>query len=278
VARVLWVTLGLNLLVSGGKLVVGNLSGSLSMVADGFHSLLDGANNVIGLIVTRFAYAPPDRGHPYGHRKYETSAALLLGIGLLSLAYRVVEGAFDQYSREQLPEIGILNWCVIGITVSVNLFVAWYESREGHRLQSPFLLADAAHTRSDIFVTLGVMASFAGARAGLAWVDPAIAAAIAVFIAVLAVRILLSSFHVLTDRAALPPEGVKDVVLAVPGVIDCREIRTRGSAGAIYVDLTVHADGNLTLHAAHDLADSIERALRQSHPQIVDVLVHVEPA
>lgn len=278
VQRVLWITLALNVLVSGGKLVVGTLSGSLSMVADGYHSLLDGANNVIGLIVTRFAYAPPDRGHPYGHRKYETSAALLLGIGLLALAYRVVEGAFDQYSREQLPEIGILNWCVIGATLTVNLFVARYESREGHRLKSPFLLADAAHTRSDIFVTLGVMASFAGARAGLAWVDPVIATAIAIFIAVLAVRILLGSFHVLTDRAAIPPEGVEGVVLAVPGVIDCREIRTRGSAGAVYVDLIVHVDGQLTLRAAHELADRIEQALRQSHPQVVDVLVHVEPA
>ena len=74
VRRVLWITLFLNLAVSAAKVVVGTLSGSVSMVADGYHSLVDGSNNVIGLIVAAFAYAPPDKGHPYGHRKFETAA------------------------------------------------------------------------------------------------------------------------------------------------------------------------------------------------------------
>jgi cation diffusion facilitator family transporter len=79
VRRVLWVTLALNLAVSGGKIAVGFLSGSLAMVADGYHSLVDGSNNVIGLIVAAFAFAPPDRAHPYGHRKFETAATLFIG-------------------------------------------------------------------------------------------------------------------------------------------------------------------------------------------------------
>src|SRR5262245_19133870 len=110
VRRVLWITLGLNVLVSGAKILVGKLSGSLSMVADGYHSLLDGANNVVGLVVTSFAYAPPDRGHPYGHRKFETSATLLIGLALLGLAYRVVEGAARSVSHAHVPEVGWLNW------------------------------------------------------------------------------------------------------------------------------------------------------------------------
>ena len=86
VRRVLWVTLLLNLVVSGGKIAVGLLSGSVSMVADGYHSLVDGSNNVIGLIVAAFAYAPPDRAHPYGHRKFETAATLFIAGALLALA------------------------------------------------------------------------------------------------------------------------------------------------------------------------------------------------
>src|SRR6185436_6860000 len=89
VRRVLWITLVLNVAVSVAKIVVGKLSGSVSMVADGYHSLLDGANNVVGLVVTHLAYAPPDEGHPYGHRKFETAATLFIGLALLSVAYNV---------------------------------------------------------------------------------------------------------------------------------------------------------------------------------------------
>lgn len=278
VRRVLLVTLLLNVLVSGAKILVGKLSGSMSMVADGYHSLLDGSNNVIGLVVLAFAYAPPDRGHPYGHRKFETAATLAIGGVLLALAYRVVEGAATAVSRARLPEIGPLNWAVMGATLAVNVFVSWYEAREGRRLGSEYLVADAAHTRSDIYVSLGVVASFAGARAGLPWVDGIVATGIAVFIAVLAVGILVGSFHVLTDRAVIDPEAIASVVLGVGGVKDCRDIRTRGGPSAVYVDLVVHVDGELTLRAAHDVADRIEAALKHAQPQIVDVVVHLEPA
>jgi cation diffusion facilitator family transporter len=278
VRRVLWITLGLNVLVSVSKIVVGKLSGSLSMVADGYHSLVDGSNNVIGLLVAALAYAPPDPGHPYGHRKFETAATLGIGMALLFLAYRVVEGAFLGVAHQVRPEIGALNWIVMGSTLSVNLYVATYEAREGHRLGSAYLVADAAHTQSDIYVTLGVLVSFAGIRAGLPWVDSLVAAAIAVFIAVLAVRILVGAFHVLTDRAAIPPEAIEAAVMSVPGVTGCRDARTRGGPAAAYVDLVAFVEGGLTLAEAHDLADRVEAAVKAAHPGVVDVVVHLEPA
>jgi cation diffusion facilitator family transporter len=278
VRRVLGLTLLLNVLVSAGKIVVGKMSGSLSMVADGYHSLTDGLNNVVGLVVATFAYKPPDAGHPYGHRKFETAATLLIGLALLGVAYHVVEQALSQVASSRRPEVGALNWIVMGVTLVANIFVAWYERREGRRLNSAFLIADSAHTRSDIYVTMGVVASFAGARAGLPWMDGLIAAGIAAFIAFLGVQILIGSFNTLTDRAMLPSDSLKQVVLGVPGVRDCRYIRTRGGEGAVYVDLTVHVDGDMRLRAAHDVADRIEDALMEAHPEIVDVVVHLEPA
>lgn len=278
VRRVLGWTLLLNVLVSAGKIVVGKMSGSLSMVADGYHSLTDGLNNIVGLVVATFAYKPPDAGHPYGHRKFETAATLFIGLALLGVAYHVVEQALTQVKSARGAEVGALNWIVMGVTLFANIFVAWFERREGRRLNSPYLIADAAHTRSDIYVTLGVVLSFAGARAGLPWMDGLVAAGIAAFIAVLAVQILIGSFHTLTDRAVLPTDSLHAVVLGVPGVRDCREIRTRGGEGAVYVDLIVHVDGDLRLRAAHDVADRIEAALQAAHPEIVDVVVHVEPA
>lgn len=278
VRRVLWITLGLNVLVSACKIVVGTLSGSLSMVADGYHSLVDGSNNVVGLIVAAFAYAPPDPGHPYGHRKFETAATTLIAGALLALAYNVVQGAIDQAVHAHLPEIGPLNWAVMLGTIAMNLFVSWYEAREGRRLGSSYLVADAAHTRSDLYVSLGVIASFAGAKAGLLWTDASVALAIAAVIAFQAVKILVGSFHVLTDRSVIAAGTIEAVVKTVPGVAACRDVRTRGGPGAAYVDLVALVDGTLTLHEAHDLADLVEAAVKRAHPEVVDVVVHLEPA
>jgi cation diffusion facilitator family transporter len=277
VRRVLWVTLALNLAVSAGKVVVGHLSGSLAMVADGYHSLVDGSNNVIGLIVAAFAFAPPDRAHPYGHRKFETAATALIGIALLTLAWEVAAGALGRGAEPALPEIGLLNWTVMGATILVNLGVSWYEAREGRRLGSAFLVADATHTRADLYVSLGVVASFVAALLGLGWADPLVAVAIGAIIAWQAVRILLAAFNVLTDRAVIAADQLEPLAASVPGVLRVHDLRTRGRRDAVYVDLTVHLDPALSLREAHGVADRIEAALQQARPEIVDVVVHLEP-
>jgi cation diffusion facilitator family transporter len=277
VRRVLWVTLALNLAVSAGKVTVGHLSGSLAMVADGYHSLVDGSNNVIGLIVAAFAFRPPDPDHPYGHRKFETAATGFIGLALLALAWEVLSGALSRTGKPALPEIGPLNWAVMALTIGVNLFVSWYEAREGRRLKSAFLLADSTHTRADLYVSLGVVASFLAALAGRGWADPLVAVAIAAIIAWQGGRILLSAFDVLTDRAVIPAGMIEPLAAAVPGVLRVHDIRSRGRRDAVFVDLTVHLDGAMTLHQAHDVADRIERELERAHPGIVDVVVHLEP-
>jgi cation diffusion facilitator family transporter len=277
VRRVLWITLALNVAVSAGKVVVGQLSGSLAMVADGFHSLVDGSNNLIGLIVAAFAFRPPDPGHPYGHRKFETAATGFIGLALLALAWEVLSGAAGRMSHPAVPEIGPLNWAVMAVTIGVNLYVSWYEAREGRRLKSSFLVADATHTRADLYVSLGVVLSFLVALAGLGWADPLVAVAIAAIIAWQAGQILLTAFHVLTDRAVLPAEKVEALAAAIPGVLRVHNARTRGRGDAVYVDLTVHLHSAMSLKRAHEISDQIEADLQKAHPEIVDVVVHLEP-
>jgi cation diffusion facilitator family transporter len=278
VRRVLWTTLLLNLAVSGAKILVGTLTHSLAMIADGYHSLVDGSNNVIGLVVATFAYAPPDRGHPYGHRKFETAATLVIGGALLLLAGQIALSATRSAGRTEPPAIGFANWAVMIATLAVNFFVTRYEEREGRRLGSAYLVADAAHTRSDLLVSLGVIVSFAVGRLGLPQADAFVALGIAAVIAWQAGRILIAAFNVLTDRAVLPVEAIESVLGGIPEVRSSRDIRTRGSGDAVYVDLCVHVDGEMSLQAAHDVADRIEEALMRAHPEIVDVVVHLEPA
>ena len=275
--RVLLITLGLNLAVSAGKVVVGQLSGSLAMVADGYHSLVDSANNVIGLIVAAFAFRPPDQGHPYGHRKFETAATAVIGAALLSLAWELTASALGRSGRERLPEVSLLSWAVMAVTIGVNLFVSWYEAREGRRLKSAFLVADSAHTRSDLYVSLGVVASLVAARGGLGWADTLVAVVIAAIIAWQASVILLSAFDVLTDRAAIPAPEIERLASGIAGVVSVHGVRTRGRRDAIYVDLTVRLDGATSLRDAHAVADEIELALAKAHPGIADVVVHLEP-
>src|SRR5437773_993325 len=117
VRRVLWFTLLLNVMVSIGKIIVGRLTHSMAMEADGYHSMTDGANNVVGLVVTAFAYAPPDPGHPYGHRKFETAATGFIGLALLTVAYHVIEQALAPSARIHIPEVGTLSWTVMGVTL-----------------------------------------------------------------------------------------------------------------------------------------------------------------
>jgi cation diffusion facilitator family transporter len=189
----------------------------------------------------------------------------------------VVFGALVATGRPGGPAIGWLNWTVMLATMAMNLFVSWYEGREGRRLRSEYLRADATHTRSDLYVSLGVIASFAAAQAGFRQADGVVAALIGGVIAFQAVQILLRSFHVLTDRAVLAPSTVEEAVRGLPAVKAVREVRTRGSEDAIYVDLIAHVDGGLSLRAAHEVADRIEEAVKARIPGVVDVVVHLEP-
>jgi cation diffusion facilitator family transporter len=278
VRRVLWITLALNLAVALGKVVVGYLSGSLAMAADGYHSLVDGANNVIGLIVAAFAFRPPDPDHPYGHRKFETAATTVIGAALLALAGQIAGSALGRGRALEPPEITLVSWAVMAATMAVNVFVSAYEAREGKRLGSAYLVADSTHTRADLYVSVGVVLSFVAVKAGASWADPVVAGAIAAIIAWQAAVILLGAFHVLTDRFAIPADEVARLAAAVPGVVSVHDVRTRGRRDAIYVDLTVRLHGDTRLRDAHEVADRIEAVLSEAHPGIADVVVHLEPA
>ena len=122
-----------------------------------------------------------------------------------------------------------------------------------------------------------VVASFVAALVGLGWADPLVAVAIAAIIAWQGGQILLSAFNVLTDRAVIPAELLEPLAAAVPGVLRVHDARSRGRRDAVYVDLTVHLDGAMSLRQAHDVADRIEAELEKAHPEIVDVVVHIEP-
>jgi cation diffusion facilitator family transporter len=277
IARVLWGILFLNLAVAIAKLVYGWRSGAIAITADGIHSLLDGSSNVVGLVGLAVARRPPDANHPYGHRKYETFAALgIVGMLFLGCA-EILEGALDRVMHPRLPEVTPAGFVVLGCTLLVNLAVVWVERREGRRLQSELLLADAAHTGSDVFASLLVAVSFLAAPLRLVWTDVAAAAVIVVLIARAGIGILRSTLSTLSDERRIPADLIEAEALREPGVLEAHNVRTRGPADDIHLDLHILVEAGTALADAHALGHRVERRLRERWPGLTDVVVHVEP-
>src|SRR5262245_11402956 len=170
VARILWIILGLNLAVALTKLAFGQLTGSLAITADGLHSVLDASSNVIGLVGISLAQRPPDENHPYGHRKYETFAAIAVA-GMMFLGCRgsLARGWPRLPHPGERPHIPAASFAVLAGTIAVNLIVVVIERREGRRLQSELLRSDAAHTLSDVYASLLVIASFVAQQLHVGW-------------------------------------------------------------------------------------------------------------
>jgi cation diffusion facilitator family transporter len=274
----LWIVLVLNVAVTVVKLVVGLTTGALSIVADGFHSLIDSSSNVIGLAGVWIASRPPDRNHPYGHQKYETIAAMAIGVLLTLAAYEIGQGVIDRLVVGGAPpQVDATTVIVMAVTFAVNLGIVWYETREGKRLKSQILLADAAHTRVDLFVTLSVMAALSGALLGWPWLDPLVAAGVVVLLVRASFGILRSASETLTDVAVLDPAKVRAVAESVAGVVTVSGVRSRGRADAAYVDLRIGVDPGMGTAQAHGVASEVERRLSADLPGVVEALVHVEP-
>jgi cation diffusion facilitator family transporter len=277
VAKVLWVTLGLNWLVAALKVVFGLATHCVSITADGIHSFSDGTSNVVGLVAVTIAGHPADDDHPYGHQKYETLASVLISAFLFLVSFGILREAILGLLDEKTPEVSQASFVVMGVTLFVNLFVVWYERKKGRALKSDLLINDSWHTLTDVFVTLSVLGGLVGIGLGWSRLDSILALVIAGIIMIAAVRILKQSSDVLCDKAVLDTKEIERIVRGVEGVRDCHEIRTRGRMDDVYIDLHVLVDNEMTVIASHRLANIIEHNIRSQISGVRDVVVHIEP-
>lgn len=267
----------LNLAVSISKIIIGYIIRSVSMTADGLHSMADGLNNVVGMIGIYFAFQPIDEKHPYGHRKFETMTTLFIAVLLILTAYSVLKGAYDRIINPVAPTVNTLSFLVMIFTIIINIFVNRFEKKQGKILKSEFLLSDAKHTLSDVFVSISVMGTLLATKFGYLWVDIVVSIFIAILILRAALDIIKSSANVLCDAVALDPEDISDFVCEFDDVYSCHKIRSRGLTDDIHLDLHVVAKEGLSLDAAHLLIHNIDNALKKKFPGVTDVNVHVDP-
>lgn len=277
--RVFWITLSLNLLISGAKLYWGYQSNTLSLTADGYHSLLDAVANIVGIVGLSFSGKPADHNHPYGHRKFEAVASMVISFFIFLTCFEIVnEGVARFFSTIHTHAvITVMSYVVMVGTLAVNVWISWYERREAKRLGNDLLLADAQHTLSDCLVSASVLVSMILVQIGFQWADTAVALVVGIIILKVGFELIITHLSALTDEAVLAPDEVQAIVLDVPGVLGCHKIRSRGMQNHVFIDLHIQVNPNLTVKEAHTISYAVEERLEQAfHGRVSDVLVHVE--
>lgn len=272
-----WVLI-LNWSVAAAKILYGLFTHCASMTADGFHSLSDGASNIIGLIGINLASQPKDKEHPYGHRKYET----LFSLGIVALLFIVCFNLFREGIKRLynpvIPQIDIKSFLIMIVTMGINFLVMNYEYKKGRLLQSDILISDSMHTKADIFTSLSVIVALIVIKLGYPRIDPIITIMISLFIAYTGYKIVRQSSSILCDSAAIVDvKRIVDIVLSISGVKTCHKIRTRGRPDDIHIDLHVQVKPDMHIDEAHKISYIIEEAIKKSIPEVTDVVVHMEP-
>jgi cation diffusion facilitator family transporter len=266
-----------NLAVAVAKLAFGYATQSVAIISDGYHSLTDSFSNIVGLVGLRAARKPPDLDHPYGHRKYETLTAAGIFVTLILVVDEVLRTAISHLRHGDTASVTGASFIIMLGTLAVNLGVVTYERRKGRELSSELLLADATHTRSDVFTSLGVIASLIGVSLGFPILDPIGGLVVAVFIALTGIEIARATGRILSDRIVMEERDIRNVVMTVPHVMGCHHIRTRGAADHVFLDLHVWLAPDTRLDDAHEVSHVVKDTLMTRFPQIADAIIHIEP-
>ncbi|AWH76667.1 cation diffusion facilitator family transporter [Clostridioides difficile] len=278
VKQVLWIILFANFAVALLKIIIGNQIKSYSMTADGFHSLSDGASNIVGLIGIFFASKPKDKNHPYGHKKFEIITSLFISGMLFVIAIKIILSAVLRITNPVVPAITIESLIALIITLFINIFVCMYEYRVGTKLNSYVLISDSLHTRSDIFVSLGVLVTLVGVKLGFpVIIESIVPIIISAFIIYSAYGIFRPSIGILVDRVAVDEDYIKEIVFEFNEVRDVHNIRSRGSKSSIYIDMHVMVDPFISVEQSHDLTHKIEKQIQEEINENAQVIVHIEP-
>ena len=284
--RVTFIGFVVNLVLSLLQLAAGILGRSGAMIADAVHSFSDLATDVVVIVFARISAKPRDDGHDYGHGKYETLATILIsialgivGAGILVNSIGAVRVVLD---GGLLPRPGLVALVAAVLSIAAKEILYRYTVREGRAIDSPSVIANAWHHRSDALSSLGTLvgigcAYFLGDRWRIA--DPIAALIVAVFIFKVAFDLIRTGLGELLEKS-LPEETEREILRIVtldPAVREPHNLRTRRIGAAIAIEVHVRVDGAMSVACSHALTVGIERRLRERFGEETMIAVHVEP-
>jgi len=280
--RVTLAGLVINLFLTVIKIVAGVYGNSQSVIADGIHSLSDSATDVAVLVGLKYWNEPPDLCHPYGHRRIETMVTVVIGIALALAGIFLGSEAVEKFRSGGyvVPETVTLAVAIISVVVKEFLFRWTYNV--GEKLKSSALKANAWHHRTDSFSSIAVALAIGMALIDPKWalLDPVAALAVGAFILQAAWKIATPALRELADAGATAEDlkNIEKLVLEVEGVVSVHALRSRFHGAGLQVDLHIQVDGGLSVREGHVISGKAKRRLIEDGPDIVDVLVHIEPA
>lgn len=284
--RVTFVGLVVNLVLSLLKLAAGVVGRSGAMVADAVHSFSDLATDIVVIAFARISAKPRDTDHDYGHGKYETLATIIISIALgvvgAGILVNSIRGIRTVIDGGLLPRPGAVALVAAVVSILVKEILYRYTVRVGRRLDSPSVVANAWHHRSDALSSLGTLvgigcAFFLGDKWRIA--DPIAALIVSVFIFKIAFDLIRTGLGELLEQS-LPEEVEKEIlgiVAANPRVREPHNLRTRRIGAAIAIEVHVRMDGKMTVEESHELTVDIEQRLRERFGEGTMIAIHVEP-
>ena len=281
VRKVTWIGLFVNLFLVGLKFAAGVLGKSQALVADAIHSLTDLTTDAAVIAGSHYWERPPDDDHPYGHKRLETLVTAFIGIMLAAAGIGI---GWKAVSTLQQKAISTPGWiAVLAAFVSIICKEAIYRwtARTGKRLKSTALAANAWHHRTDALSSLPVLIAVAGARLFPSWsfLDRVGAVVVSIFIIYASLKIIWPAISELID-AGVPADTrkkIRKIAHKNENVQQVHDIRTRYISTSVQVDLHIVVQGSLTVRQGHDIADDVRCRIIAGIPEILDVVVHVDP-
>ena len=274
VQRVILVEGSINLVVLVAKLVVGLSTGSLAIVGDAIHSLTDVVNNIVAWIVVRISSSPPDREHPYGHRKFETIAVFFLASLLVVLSFELAMHAISKDDSEIVNSVWGLG--VMLAVLVINIALATWQRIWARKLKSDILLADATHTFADVLTTIVIIVGWQLSAMGYLWLDRICALGVSFLVFYLAYSLFKRAFPILVDQFALDPELLSNSIQEVEGVLKVNRVRSRWVGSEKSIDLVISVDPELSTADSHNIATNVESLIEKEYG-VSDISIHVEP-
>lgn len=275
-----------NFLLLVFKFFAGIAGHSAAMLADAVHSLSDFITDIVVIVFVRIAGKPEDKGHDYGHGKYETLATAIIGLLLLCVGFGIFwNGASSIYTflrGGQLESPGVVALVAALVSIVSKEILYQYTVIQGKKLNSQAVIANAWHHRSDALSSIGTAIGIGGAiLLGDHWrvLDPVAAVVVSFFIMKVSVRLLIPCVDELLEKS-LPEDVEKEIeqtVLSFPGVSQPHHLRTRRIGNYYAIELHVRMDGKITLEEAHSTATAIENKLKEMFGKGTHVGIHVEP-
>lgn len=257
------------------KIIAGWLSQSQALVADGIHSLSDLVTDVFVIIASNNARQAPDKNHPYGHLRFETLTTVILGIVLIVVATGIVFEAFSNETHAVATWYGV---AAVILTIVVKEAIFHYTKRAGEHIGSKLLIANAWHSRSDALSSVAVLAGLIGVYFGYAWADRVASVIVGFFIGKIAVEMIWDNLKELVDTAPDPKtiEQIRETAAGLKNIMAPHDIRARSMAGKIFLDMHIHVPAHATVSEGHYLSDLVVYTIKKAHPQVQDVMVHVD--